>query len=391
MFEKKELGTNNIAIIDIGSYKIKIANCRFKKDEIDIVSYSEKRQEQNILTNGEIGDLKSICENLKIAFKKVDPNDNIKKIILNSITPDIFLNSNKISIVRENKDLKISKEELFHIIKNIENECIEKGIKIIKSKTGYLKSDLKILSSNINHISIDGVQVKDLIGKTGKNISISITNIFIPNDKYDIIEEIGKILNKEIITILPEEYSISKVFNEENDVVIINIGNTNTFISIKKSDEIIGSTRINIGMNDLFKKIKEKKIIPTEKIIRDIENNFFDEKIIFLETLKDCLIAGLQEILEGKICPSNFFITGGGGKGLFIKDYLQKIDFISNGIKIIKNIEFITPDFSLNESEIDKIGIDNINILSMIFVAYKIFYDEKSLITDMLKEVISEL
>lgn len=391
MFEKKELWTNNIAIIDIWSYKIKIANCRFKKDEIDIVSYSEKRQEQNILTNWEIWDLKSICENLKIAFKKVDPNDNIKKIILNSITPDIFLNSNKISIVRENKDLKISKEELFHIIKNIENECIEKWIKIIKSKTWYLKSDLKILSSNINHISIDWVQVKDLIWKTWKNISISITNIFIPNDKYDIIEEIWKILNKEIITILPEEYSISKVFNEENDVVIINIWNTNTFISIKKSDEIIWSTRINIWMNDLFKKIKEKKIIPTEKIIRDIENNFFDEKIIFLETLKDCLIAWLQEILEWKICPSNFFITWWWGKGLFIKDYLQKIDFISNWIKIIKNIEFITPDFSLNESEIDKIWIDNINILSMIFVAYKIFYDEKSLITDMLKEVISEL
>jgi Tfp pilus assembly PilM family ATPase len=91
MFEKKELWTNNIAIIDIWSYKIKIANCKFKKDEIDIVSYSEKRQEQNIFQNGEIVDLKLICENLKIAFKKVDPNNQIKKIIINSISFDTFL------------------------------------------------------------------------------------------------------------------------------------------------------------------------------------------------------------------------------------------------------------------------------------------------------------
>jgi hypothetical protein len=44
-------------------------------------------------------------------------------------------------------------------------------------------------------------------------------------------------------------------------------------------------------MNDLFKKIKEKKIIPTEKIIKNIENNFLEEKEIFLETLKECIIA----------------------------------------------------------------------------------------------------
>jgi hypothetical protein len=43
-------------------------------------------------------------------------------------------------------------------------------------------------------------------------------------------------------------------------------------------------------MNDLFKKIKEKKIIPTEKIIKNIENEFHEEKKLFLETLKECLI-----------------------------------------------------------------------------------------------------
>jgi hypothetical protein len=67
-----------------------------------------------------------ICDNLKIAFKKVDPENKIKKIIINSLTPDIFLISNKISIQRENKDTKITKEELFHIVKKSELECIEK-------------------------------------------------------------------------------------------------------------------------------------------------------------------------------------------------------------------------------------------------------------------------
>lgn len=391
MFEKKELWTNNIAVIDIWTYKIKIANCKFKKNEIEIVSYSEKRQEQDIFLNWEIVDLKAICENLKIAFKKVDPNNEIKKIIINSISLDVFLSSNRCSYQRESSQDKIKKEEIFHIIKEKELECIEKAIKNIKAKTWYIKEDLKILSSNINHIYIDSSQVKELYWKTWKDISISITNMFIPSNKYEIIEEIWKILGKEIITIIPQEYSITKLFDEQTDVVVINIGNASTSISIKKADEIIWTTKINIGMNDLFRKIKETKIIPTEKIIRDIEKNFMREKELFLETFKECIIAWLQDIIDWRVCPNRFYITWWGGKCSFIKDFFYKIDFISNGIKLVKKIEFIEPDFSLDQNEINKIWTNNISLLSMIFIAHKIFYDEQTIVKDILKEVVMEL
>lgn len=391
MFEKKELWTDNIAVIDIWSYKIKIANCKFKKNEIDIVSYSEKRQEQDIFLNWEIVDLKALCENLKIAFKKVDPNNGIKKIIINSISLDVFLSSNRWDFEREFREVKIKKEEIFHIIKQKEIECIEKAIKYIKSKTGCIKEDLKILSSNINQIFIDWVEVKDLYWKYWKDISISITNMFIPNGKFDVIEEIWRILWKEIITIIPQEYSITKLFDEETNVVVINIWNATTSISVKKSDEIIGTTKINIWMNDLFKNIKQKKIIPTEKIIRDIETQFFEEKEMFLETLKECIIAWLQDIVDWRVCPNKFFITWWWWKCSFIKEYLNKVDFVWNDIKLVKKIEFIEPDFSLDQNEIAKIWTDNINLLSMIFVAHKIFYDEKSIVKDILEEVVMEL
>ncbi|MDD3301970.1 MAG: hypothetical protein PHN31_00300 [Candidatus Gracilibacteria bacterium] len=391
MFKKEELGVNNIGVIDIGSYKIKVANCKFKKDEIDIVSYAEKRQEQDIILNGEISDLKGLCENLRIALKKVDPNNQIKKIIINSITPDVFLVFSRVIFERENRNEKIKREEIFHILKNKELECIDRGVKKIKSKTGYIKEDLKILFSNINQIFIDNNQVKDIYGKVGKDVLLSITNIFIPNSKYEVFEEIGKILNKEIITIIPEEYSVTKLFDDTSSVAIINIGNLNTFITIKKAEEVIGSSKINIGMNDLFKKIKQKQIIPTEKIIKNLEKDFYDEKKIFLETLGECIILALQEITEGRVCPNRFFITGGGGKSQFIRDYIKKIDYNSNNIKMLKSVELVDSDFTLDLDEIKKVGTDNVNLLSMVFIAYKIFYDEESIVKDILKEVMMEI
>lgn len=391
MFQKKELWTDNIAIVDIWTYKIKIANCKFKKDEINIVSYSEKRQEQDIFLNWDIVDLKSLCENLKIAFKKVDPNNHINKIILNSVSLDIFLNSYKGDYKRENNDLRIKKEEIFHILKQKEIESIEKAIKNIKVKTWYIKQDLKLISSNINHIYLDGNEVKDLYGKHGRNISISITNMFIPSNKYDIIDEIWKIIWKDIITIVPEEYSITKLFNQDNDLVVINIWNAQTTMSVRKNDEIIWTTKINIGMNDLFKLIKNKKIIPTEKIIIDIEKDFNEEKNIFLNTLKECIIAWLQDVVDWRVCPNKFFITWWWWRCNFIKNFIKNIDFLSNNIKFVKEIELAYPDFTLDKNEIEKIWTDNINLLSIIFVAHKIFYDEKTVVKDILEEVVMEL
>jgi hypothetical protein len=104
-----------------------------------------------------------------------------------------------------------------------------------------------------------------------------------------------------------------------------------------------------------------------------------------------CIVAWLQDVIDWKVCPNKFFITGWWWKCNFIKEYFKTIDFVWNHIKLIKKIEFIEPDFTLSKSEIDKIWTDNINLLSMIFVAHKIFYDERTIVKDMLEEVVMEL
>lgn len=391
MFKKELLWIDNIAIIDIWSYKIKVALCNFRKDEIEIKSYTEKRQEQDIILNWEIKDLKSLCENTKIALKKVDPKNTVKQIIINSVTPDIFISSSQVSYERKEIDLKIKKEEVFRIIKQKETECINIWVKNIKDKTPYHKEDLRLLLGNINSILIDWKKVMDIFWKTWKKIVLSITNIFIPNDKYEIIESIGKIINKEIISIIPEEYSITKLFDEKKELVVINIWNKHTIISIKKKDNIVFSTKISIWMNDLFKKIKDKKLIPTEKIIKNLEIDFEAERKVFLEALKDCIIAWLQELSAWKICPHKFFLTWWWWKSDFIREYIKKIDFEWNHIKMLKEVELIWSDFNLDEEEVEKIWTDNVNLLSMIFVAHKIFYDERTVVKDVLEEIVSEI
>jgi hypothetical protein len=95
----------------------------------------------------------------------------------------------------------------------------------------------------------------------------------------------------------------------EESVVLVNIGNSKTYIGIKSSDEIIGTTRINIGIYDLVKKIKERfPHVPLFQIIQSLDSTAWsDEKNEFLEIFHFCILEGVKELLQKETCPHKFF------------------------------------------------------------------------------------
>jgi cell division ATPase FtsA len=87
-------------------------------------------------------------------------------------------------------------------------------------------------------------------------------NVFTPLSKYNMMKTIGKFLNKEVEYIIPNEIAIPKIVEKtsyaNNDVLFLDFGNTRTRVIYQKSGSIEGFEIIEIGLNDLLKKIKEK-------------------------------------------------------------------------------------------------------------------------------------
>jgi len=387
-FTTKKIESEIIGIIDIWTYKTRVAITKYKNKDLELIWYWEKR---SLITNYNFSNIKKICDNILDWIKKAEINWNrkIEKIILNIPFRELFFESSKINYIRKNHEKKIDKNELTSITKEIINISLKKAFKNIKENNSYSKEQLKLIISNINNILLDKTKNKKLLWKNPKEINISILNVFIPENKYEFIKSIWNILDKKIIKIIPSEYSISKLDYQEKDIVIIDLWSSHTSVIIKLNNEIVWVKKIAMWMNDLIKDIQKNYNKTKIDIIKSIDEwIFLKEKKDFLKNFKDILIITLEEILWKNICPNYFFMLW-WWSNKFIKDFLQKSNFNENNLKILKKISFIKPNIEylgdINSSK------SNLNIYSMMRCAVDFIKREKDPVEDSLKIAMKEV
>lgn len=386
-FVKKEIDPKILWIIDIWTYKIRVAITKYKNRDLELIWYWEKRQNCDISS---CNDINLISENIKDWIKKAEKDWGVKieEIIINIPFEEIFFEPCKVNYIRKNNTNKIDKEELDEIMSEIKKMCFKKSFNNINQNNSYKKDDLKLIISNINNIQIDKLETKKLLDCSPKEITISILNIFIPRTKYEIIESIWNALNKKIFKIVPSEFSLAKLsFNKEN-IIIIDLWKSYTSIIVKMNEEIIWVKKIAVWINDLIKEISKNYNKTNIEVINTInENLYLKEKEWFLEIFKDILIITLEEIIWDKICPNDFFIIW-WWSNKFIRDYIEDIDFNKLNIKMVKKVEYITPNIEyLNDIESSK---SNLNIYSMMKCSLDFINRQKDPVEDSLKKVMSE-
>ena len=386
-FVKKEIDPKIIWIIDLWTYKIRVAITKYKNRDLELIWYWEKRQNCDIWS---CNNIKLISENIQDWIIKAEKDWDIKfeEIIINIPFEKIFFEICKVNYIRKDNTKKINKDELEEIMIEIKKISLKKSFKNIKENNSYKKDDLKLIISNITNILIDKLETKKLLNCNPNEITISILNIFIPRSKYEIIESIWRKLNKKIFKIIPSEYSLAKLSFWKNNVIIIDLWKSYTSIIIKKDDEIIWVKKIAVWINELIKEISKNHNKTNIEIINTIDEDLYlKEKKWFLEIFKDILLITLEEILWNKICPNNFFIIW-WWSNKFIRDYIQSINFNKLNIKMIKKVEYITPNIEyLDDIESSK---SNLNIYSMMKCATYFINRQKDPIEDSLKKVMSE-
>lgn len=390
-FSKKELYGDNFVILDIGSYKIRSLFWRLSWKNLEINGFWEKRQEQESFFLWEVFDVNSVAENIIHVIKKSTQWMKIDNYIVNLVSNQFFLYSHQLNFVRENEHSPITEDELYDTIKTLERNAIELSLWDILHKSGYTKADLKLALSSISNITIDGKDVADPLWKTWKNIKIYLINIFVPLSEFEIISKIFQSVWIYKPQFIPFEYSVSKLLPEWEDIVIINIWNGKTYISIQQWWRVIWTTRISIGMYDFIKRVKEKYGFTQVEILKNINSYFESERREFLDIFWECISVGIKEIVKNGICPEKFLVIGGGGSNVFMQEYFKNLDLTKYGIKIVK---------SISPQEIPKVWINSakflenascIDMYSMV-LAYEYFEKKKnSSLTKFLEKAVQEI
>lgn len=391
-FKQNKISSKKIWIIDIWSYKIRVWICKIKNWEVKLLWYWEKRQNNQDLLLGDFLNVKWVCENISLAIEKAEKESWIKinDLVINIPFDDIFIESDKINYKRKNIDKPIDKIELQNIITEVKRKSLSLSLSKITEKSSYEKEDLHLIVSNISKIEIDNkLETNDIIWENWENITISNLNIYIPVLKYDTINYIWKALNKNIFKIIPNEFSVTKLFREEKDLVILDVWARYISITVKKAWIISWTSKLLLWMNDLVKKIQENNNKTRIEIINSIDKDIYkDEKEEFLNVFEDCLYMWLENILwDNCICPNKFFLLW-GWDNKFIREYLKNIKLNTYKIKLTKSIEFV--DLKLDNFE--KISSkSNLNLISMILTTLDLVKKENDKLTLCIEKAIKEI
>jgi len=394
----KKLNSETTAIIDIWSYKVRVAICEFSDSSIKLLSFAEKRQSAFDIVNNQIKNLEWVCETIKIAIKKAEEKALLKvdNFAINPIFWDTFFYSKKISYKRENPFKLIDEIELKNIIKKTEEIHFLSATKQIYENYLYPVSDLEIIISNISEIKIDWKVTKELLQNTWRLINLNILNVFLNKNNIELLNYISKYLKKDLKKILPEEFCLSKIWEKKKEVVIIDIWNSNSYITVKDANSnIFGTVKIWVWIESLVKKIASKSKFSRIEIIKKINREDFypEEKKEFLEIFVFLIAQGLQEIMWEIPTPNNFFVIWGWWNNSFVKKFIENYDF-SKYIKIDKKIKFLIPNVKKiwKIENVEKIlNKSNLNLISMILTYNDILKHKKNKIEIILKDVIKEI
>ena len=119
---------------------------------------------------------------------------------------------------------------------------------------------------------------------------------------------------------LPSEFCLIKLFEQES-IMVINLGATQTSISIKIDNELMGISKVSIGINDLLSNIAKNSSEARNQILEKIDTSeYAEEKKSFLGIWSTAITLGIKEIIATDICPNTVALFGGGGNNMFVKE-----------------------------------------------------------------------
>ena len=294
--------------LDIGSEIVRALIVQLDKENerAFIIGVGERCQkDENALINGKenFQSIVSVCASAiddAVKISEIRP----RKIIIGMNGNFVKGVSVKVNYKRRTNRHRIGERELKNIISEIQRN-LHGNVKKIVQKKEIFDFDIFITHSSITNINIDGYKVTNPVGFKGSNIEFTIFNSFMLHSFYELIKNISKELDMELLEIVSQSYAVSIAKGIKNisksNIILIDVGRKTTSVAVLYKGIIESVKTFNIGeksfkqysLNEFHLKVTEiensKKRDNTGKIDKasfDKINKVFDDYEILLDGIE---------------------------------------------------------------------------------------------------------
>ncbi len=324
--------------IDLWSYRVRAALYTMKDGKLRLEWSACVRQHRKNMTQGVIMDMQWVAYAIDKAIHEACIHiDEIPEDIILWFSPTICIHDIVASqYIRADESLPLAMEELDTMIEKIEKTSLGRAKEKAKTEYGVIHDDIRLISSTLTAITIDGKQVMNPIGLPGKHVRINVLNIYTLASEYNILRSIISSLKKKTISLVPIPLIFSKIIEKSehvyDDNIYIDVGYTHVTIVFEKKHEITYFDTFTIGSKMLMDIISEaypkSSYTEIESFLRRNHDTDWDrenrESLVreYFDYMIDVLISSIMREDES-IKMKNIFVSG----GIFSSAWIESLFF----------------------------------------------------------------
>jgi cell division ATPase FtsA len=210
------------------------------------IGFSSVRQSRKNWIDGQVADIRGIATTVEQAIIGASRDlDTIPDAVIMSFPSRGFV-SDVITTqyIRADATVPITMHEVDQMISRIEGESSVRARTRSQRQFGIQSDDLRLISSTIVAIMIDGRTVSSPIGFMGSRLRLTVLNVFAPSSEFNMIRSILSTLDKHAISIIPEPLILPKVVEDlgmpDSTTVIIDVGQSHITVTLMDHGQIIG-------------------------------------------------------------------------------------------------------------------------------------------------------
>ena len=334
--------------LDIGTEFVKalifkVDTSLFKDEEEKkglVVGVGRQRQLPNQMQAGAVADIDGVALTCQRAIEQAGQMARLKptKAVLGVAGEFIKGLTTNFAYQRSRPEEEIDLAELKNIIQKIQWKAFDQLRSQLALETGQPEIEIRLVNALVNELHIDGYQVTNPLGFQGKEIFLSIFNVYAPLVQLRALESIAAKLNLELLSIVAEPYALTKSSSFEPKVggIFIDVGGGTTDIALVRQGRVEGIKSLALAGQAFTKRLSqmlglgsaEAEAIKIKHAQRQLSHNVQRKIREILEGDIKIWSKGVELILEefnqAEFFPPLILLCGGGSLLPGIKNILSR-------------------------------------------------------------------
>ncbi|GAB0174707.1 MAG: hypothetical protein HHAS10_05860 [Candidatus Altimarinota bacterium] len=322
--------------IDLGSYRVRSALYSMSDGILKLDGCANVRQNKRNFQDGAIMDMQGVAATIeKSIHESCKGIESIPNDIIIAFSPAVCIGDSISSqYIRHDSDEPLSMDELDLMIEKIEKTSLLRVKDRAKSEFAIIRDDIRLISSTITSITIDGNSVTHPIGMTGQHVRISVLNIYTLASEYNILRSIISSLGKNVISIVPTPVILPKIVeksaHENRKALFIDIGYTHMTVVSMIDGEISYFETFSAGAKMLIDILQasfpEYSFTEIESLLMRMKPNEVDNEIRkecaseYFSYVIDALLSIIQKEKDS-LKDTVLYVSG----GIFSSEWINRL------------------------------------------------------------------